>query len=292
MHSIKDLKKRISIIKVIQQTTQAMQIVSAVKLRRVQEAIQNQKPYTMEILNLMKKLVPFSEAQEERSLTHRGKLSIFQDLSCLLVLFSSNRGLCGSFNTNLFKETQQWIRENQVEKLSLAFIGGKGYEFFKKKEFPIEAYFTEIGEKIDSDQAQLLASELIERYTSGKFDRIYLVYNEFKNAISQKVRIHLFLPFQFEDENLEEQPSVFMVEPSGKAILNALIEENFKHQIFRILLESRASEYGARTTAMESASQNARDTMQMLQLSYNKQRQAGITRELTEMIAGSESQKN
>lgn len=311
MASIKDLKKRIGTVKNTQQTTRAMKMVSAAKLRRAQEAILNQRPYARRIEDLMRRLVsavdpssvtsPLISASEklpDHTYSEQEGTGNDGGKSLLLLLVTSDRGLCGAFNSNVIKTAQRWMAAHKGEysEIQLAFVGRKAHEFFKTRKVSMGPYFVELGGKVSFLKARKLADQLTELFLSGKFHEVKVIYNEFKNAVSQQVLVEDFLPLK--GESLEKEgvsgeadASLDIVKPSVAAVLDQLLKKYFAIQAFRILLESQASEHGARMSAMENATKNAGEMIRHLTLQYNKQRQAGITKELLEIIAGSESQK-
>jgi F-type H+-transporting ATPase subunit gamma len=301
MASIKDLKKRITSVKNTQQTTKAMKMVSAAKLRRAQEAIQNQRPYARRMGELIKLLTALNQGQVDSPLVHR-EIADGMQRKCLLVVVTSDRGLCGGFNSNVIKAAQKWIAINKANYASihLGFVGKRGYDFFKNKNFEKGPYFTEAGGKVTFEKAKSLGAELVGKYTSGEYDEIKFVFNEFKNAVLQLVQVEGFLPLSQDDfgegaksePTLEEECCDFIVKPNTREVLEALLNRNFPIQAFRVLLESQASEHGARMSAMENATKNAGEMIRKLSIQHNKQRQAGITTQLLEIISGSESQKS
>lgn len=292
MPSIKDLKKRISTVKNTQQTTRAMKMVSAAKLRRAQEAVLSQRPYAKRLDQMMRKIAALQGEVSSPLLRREGASA---ERKVLLVLVTSDRGLCGGFNSNAIKAANRWMKANQTEysQITLGFVGRKGFDFFKTKKISLGPNFAHAAGKVTFQKATELAKALQELYLSGQFDEIKIVYSEFKNAVSQRLMVEDFLPLlppQVEGVAVEELKEV-LVKPSSKELLDALLTKQFAVQAFRVLLESQASEHGARMSAMENATKNAGEMLRKLTLNYNKQRQAGITKELLEIISGSESQK-
>lgn len=299
MPSIKDLKKRIGSVKNTQQTTRAMKMVSAAKLRRAQEAIQNQRPYAKRIGNLITLASTLQSEVAEHGIVQRAKQvsESTEAKKLLLVLVTSDRGLCGGFNSSVIKSTQRWLTKNQgsYASVQLAFVGRKGHDFFKTRYSNLGPFFSEVGGKVTFAKAKSLADALVELFVSSQCDEVKFVYNEFKNAVSQIVVVENFLPLPAPSEEKSageptELPN-YIVKPNAQELLEKLLEKNFSTQAFRVLLESQASEHGARMSAMENATKNAGEMIRKLTLQYNKQRQAGITKELLEIISGSESQK-
>ncbi len=288
MASVRDLRKRITSVKNTQQITKAMKMVAAAKLRRSQDAVVAIRPYANELSKMMVKV---SESLgDELSHPLLVKREVVQKV--LLVVVTSDRGLCGAFNGSVIKAAIRFHKTNahKYKKLDMAFVGKKGFEFFKTKH--PGKYYNEMFVKLNFKKAADFARELSELYISGEYDEIKLVYNEFKSAISQKVNLESFLPLATsfgEAQPVEHGLTIY--EPSAKSIMDHLLPKHFAIQVYRMLLESLASEHAARMTAMESATKNAGQMIKKLTLVYNKTRQAGITKELLEITAGSEAQK-
>ncbi len=294
MASIKDLKKRIGTVKNTQQTTRAMKMVSAAKLRRSQDAIINQRPYARSVGDLIQTLSATPDIKVTSPLIRKEKnTESGQKKKLLLVLVTSDRGLCGGFNSNVIKTALRFIKaqEGEYAETELGFVGRRGYEFFRNKKYQIGPYFAEQGGKVTFLKAKQVADILIERYLNSDLDEIKIVYNEFKNAVTQKTLVEDFLPLRGEISESKESSTVRLVKPSAEVVLEQLLKKNFAIQTFRVLLESQAGEHGARMSAMENATKNAGEMIKKLTLQFNKQRQAGITKELLEIISGSESQK-
>lgn len=301
MASIKDLKKRIGSVKNTQQTTRAMKMVSAAKLRRSQEAIQNHRPYAERMGALIKVVSTLQEDgdEHEQPLLKRAAEVASEGNKTggrvLLVVVTSDRGLCGAFNGSVIKTAQRWMVANKEKyaRIQLSFVGRKGYDFFKIRVQDLGTNFGEIGGKVTFAKAKHIADSLVKTYSDGEVDEIKVIYNEFKNAVTQIVKVEDFLPINNASQSGQTAVApMYIVEPNPRVLLEELIEKNFSIQMFRVLLESQAGEHGARMSAMENATKNAGEMIRKLTLQYNKQRQAGITKELLEIIAGSESQKN
>lgn len=302
MPSIKDLKKRIGTVKNTQQTTKAMKMVSAAKLRRAQEAILSQRPYAKK-LGEMIRLASQGSADDLASPLLVGRaLPEGRKAKAMVVVVSSDRGLCGGFNGNIIKAAQKWFDANasKFETVEFCFVGKKINEIMKARKGIQVARFQEFGGKVVFSRAKELSAFLVDQYLTEKTDEIWVIYNEFKNAISQIIVTESFLPLNAQQKEVNQEttgketvnPDLFIFKPERNALLEALLKKHFSVQIFRILLESQASEHGARMSAMENATKNAGEMIRKLTLLYNKQRQAGITKELLEIISGSESQKS
>ncbi|MBY0469845.1 ATP synthase F1 subunit gamma [bacterium] len=297
MPSIKDLKKRITTVKNTQQTTKAMKMVSAAKLRRAQEAIQNQRPYAKKIRSLLKILSKSAGGAEASPFLQKPETEAGAKPKICLVLVTSDRGLCGGFNSNVIKTATRWVKAHKDEysEIKFSFVGRRGHDFFKTKPGFGGKYYEAAGGKVSFPKAVALANDLQERFTSGEVNEVKIIYNEFKNAVSQNLIVEDFLPIQPASETNDTTPATeevvdYLFKPSAPELLTQLVSKSFAIQAFRILLESQASEHGARMSAMENATKNAGEMIKKLTLQYNKQRQAGITKELLEIIAGSESQ--
>ncbi|MEK6580202.1 MAG: ATP synthase F1 subunit gamma [Bdellovibrionota bacterium] len=297
MASTKDLRKRISTTKNTQQTTKAMKMVSAAKLRRAQEAVLAQRPYARRIGSLIQKVAAQSDSPVQSPLLRRDLTDGFKP-KALLVLVTSDRGLCGPFNAAVIKAAQKWMMSHSAayESVELGFIGRKAYDIFKNRNVKIGPYYKEAGGKVVFIKSRKVTDDLIEKYLSGQYDEIKFIYNEFKNAASQEIVTENYLPLEAADAltgrtEIDKMVKDYVVKPSVTQMLETLLAKHFSIQTYRIMLESQASEHGARMSAMENATKNAGEMIRKLTLQYNKQRQAGITKELLEIIAGSESQK-
>jgi len=289
MASLKDIRSKIESTKNTQQITRAMKMVSAAKLRRAQQNIVNLRPYANGLLSVI------ADIAGTNRLEHPLLSITLEPKKVLVVVLTSDRGLCGGFNANVIKGAAKFVQanESQYSLIRFGFLGRKGYEFFRNRIVEIGPYFPDLGGKVSFDKATQLADALVKNYLVGEVDEIKIIYNEFKNAASQETKVMNFLPIQSEvaaDEVAVAQPP-YLVKPSAPQVLEELLAKNFSVQTFRVMLESQAGEHGARMSAMENATKNAGEMIRKLTLQYNKQRQAGITKELLEIISGSESQK-
>jgi F-type H+-transporting ATPase subunit gamma len=288
--TIRDLKKRITSVKNTQQTTKAMKMVSAAKLRRSQDAILSQRPYALEIAKLMSALAGQGAAEGEDA--QKKPVS-------LLVVFSSDRGLCGGYNSSVIRATQNFLNEKatQGKPVKTVFVGKKAYEIIKNR-FKLDlVHYEEFGQKITFRKAPELSRKILPLFESGEVDEVIFIFNEFINAMTQEVRTDRVLPLNMNHHQADEPHAqklsheLTIYHPSKQELYTALSGKYFVIQIFKSLLEAQASEHGARMSAMENATKNAGDMIRKLTLIYNKQRQAMITKELLEIISGSESQK-
>lgn len=290
MASAKDLRKRITSVKNTQQITKAMKMVSAAKLRRAQENIWALRPYAHEVNNVIATLSRAAGADFTHPLLTPRDVS--EHKSVLVIVVTSDRGLCGAFNSNVIRAAQRYIRTNahKYKKFDMAFIGKKGYEFFKSRK--PGKYYQNFLQNLKFSKGQALAQELIQLYLEGEYDEIKFIYNEFKSAISQKVNVETLLPVRAPEVAAGTEHAATIYEPAPAEILEGLLPKHFAVQVMRMLYESLASEHGARMAAMENATKNAGEMIRKITLLYNKTRQAGITKELLEIVSGTEAQKN
>ena len=286
MANLKEIRSRISSVSSTMQITAAMKMVSAAKLKKAQDAIVAMKPYAYKLKQLLEHL---SAALGDENVYNPRKGEVKK---VLLVPITSNRGLCGAFNASVIKKAleleQTTYKDKQVQ---LYTIGKKGNDVLKKYD-NIIAHNSEIFDKLTFATAAALAGELMELYTSGKYDQIVLVYNSFKNAATQILTEETFLPIQpitTSKTNNKELNTDYIYEPSKQEIVEKLIPRSLKTQLFKALRDSVAAEHGARMTAMHKATDNAQDLKNELILTYNKARQATITGEIIEIVGGSEA---
>lgn len=288
MPSLKDIKKRITSVKNTRQITKAMKMVSAAKLRRAQSAVVAARPYADKMLDVLSSLALREDAEAHPLLQPRGKFR------ALVVVLTADRGLCGGFNANVNKGAERFIKNKTdgYEEYDLMIIGRKGNEYLKRRSgMNIVKVYENITGNITYSTASLLGQEIVEGFVSEKYDAVYVVYNAFRSAISQDVTIDKLLPIV--PKTVEEGAHVaeYIYEPNRAEVLEQILPKHVEVQVFRRLLESVASEFGARMSAMDSASKNASEMIGKLTLQYNRARQAAITKELMEIISGAESIK-
>ena len=289
--SLRDIRKRIASVKSTQQITKAMKMVATAKLRRAQENILATRPYATKMFDLLSSIAARASSDVHPLVIRREPRRVE------VVLFTSDRGLCGAFNMNLIQRAEKFTEEEKVpEELVYSFIGKKGRDYFRKRRVNIRREYINIPARPDFPLASRIAHELIEAYAEEKVDAIYLLYSEFKSAIQQRIVLEKILPVspksQEPGEGVQKPTAVdYIYEPSEREILNQLLPMYVEVQIYRALLESVASEFGARMTAMENATKNAAEMIDKLTLVYNKARQASITKELIEIVSGAEALK-
>lgn len=295
MASLKEVRIRISSVKSTRQITSAMKMVSASKLRRAQNAILNMRPYAVKLMEIMKNLSRDMEDSGEGIFSaDRG------DHKVLLVLITSNRGLCGAFNANVSKAAVTLIRGKYSEQFKQGnvhtfCIGKKGVDGLKSAGIKADYINTEIFDNLNFEQATAIAEQLMADFTAKKYDKIILIYNQFKNAAMQLLQTEQFLPVAAaKPENIGQAAPAnanYIYEPSKAEILDAIVPKTIKIQLYKALLDSYAAEHGARMTAMHKATENADELLKALNLSYNKARQAAITNEILEIVGGAEALK-
>ena len=294
MPSLDDLKKRIASVKSTQKITKAMKMVAAAKLRKAQEAAEQSRPYADNMENLMDSISRgYIQTDSSRNLLTGSD----EDKTILLVLFTSERGLCGGFNSQVSKALREKIIElqNQNKTVKVLCVGKKGYDIIKRQYGDLITEMIDLSsvKSIQYEDAKSISDKIIKMYLDAEFDRCLIFYNKFKSVISQIPTEQEVIPAEkSEDETNEDQSkdnSFFEFEPNEKEILEELLPLNFAIQIFKALLESSASEQGARMSAMDNASRNASDMIDSLTLFYNRSRQAVITKELIEIISGAEA---
>lgn len=289
MASGKDLKRRIASVKSTQQITKAMKMVAAARLRRAQEAIVRARPFAIAIRGVVENLVANEEVREHHPLLTRREVKKVN-----VILITSDRGLTGGFNTNLIKKAEGLYRAeaSKYEKFTFTCIGKKGWEYLKLRKIPVNDYLPDFQKGMTFARVQALADKLIEQYQNGEFDEIRVVFSEFRSAISQVPQAETLLPVVIEEGSAPRAgQSDFLFEPNRTEILSELLPRYFKTKLYRALLESAASNYGAQMSAMESATKNAGEMIRKLTLEFNKVRQAGITKELLEIVSGAEALK-
>ena len=288
MPTLREVRKRISGIKKTQKITKAMKMVAAAKLRRAQSSVVAARPYARKLAELLQHLAPNID---------RGPGSLFEvrpPARVAIVVVTSDRGMCGAFNANIVKAVDRHITAEYGERpgrdrVTLFCVGRKGADFFGRRKYDISGRYLTVFSNLVFGQAKSVVREILGGYQRGEYDRVDLVYNEFKSVAHQRIVIDQFLPLAADFEGSGNAGMDAIFEPSAHAIAEALIPTHLDFQFWRILLESNASEQGARMAAMENATENAAELIDTLQLQYNKARQASITKELLEIVSGAEA---
>jgi F-type H+-transporting ATPase subunit gamma len=283
MPSLIDLRRRIRAVKSTQQITKAMKMIAASRLRRAQERVVSARPFAQRMLKVLNGLVSRVDQDTHPLL----RVTAPPGSRPLLIVVTADRGLCGSFNSNIIKAAGQFIvKEGQRHEIALGLIGRKGRDFFRRRGFDVRYEAAWIFQRLSFSDAAALADAAIEEFTSGRASSVYLVYNEFKSVMSQRIVVERLLPIpRLEGEDAGPKTG-YMYEPSPGEIFKDLLPRHVQVQVYRALLESNASFFAAQMTAMDAATRNSAEMLDNLTLYMNKVRQAAITREIIEVVSG------
>jgi len=287
MPSLIDLRRRIRAVKSTQQITKAMKMIAASRLRRAQDRVVNARPFAKDMLRVLNDVAMRVDPGAHPLLDERpagGRI--------LLIVITADRGLCGSFNSNIIKNAGQFIGSQDAGEIALGLVGRKGRDFFARRGFDVRFEHVNVFQRLSYNDAQAIARAAIEDFTSRAADQVYLVYNEFKSVLSQRVVIERLLPIPRLDEPVDD-PSVaavdYLYEPGPQVIFEDLLPRHVEIQVWRALLESNAAFFAAQMTAMDTATKNSAEMIEQLTLYMNKLRQAAITREIIEVVSGAQA---
>lgn len=283
MASLKDIRDRIKSVKSIQKVTSAMKMVAAAKVRRAQEKMEQARPYTFALEEVIHHLLPdidrdMLDLLEVRDIKRKA-----------YVVVSADRGLAGAFNTNITKIAQQEIDQFGKENVDLFCIGKKSRDYFKRRDYNIIESHIDFWNELDYDNAMMIGRSIIDHFISGKVDEIHVIYNYFLNLAHQEIKSEVLLPLVYDKQDKEIKDRLY--EPSKEKLVSSLVPRHLNIQVWKYLLESYASEQAARMMAMENATTNAKDMIKSLTLEFNKARQAAITTEMLEIVSGAEALK-
>ena len=293
MPTLRDIKRRIASVKSTQQITRAMKLVAAAKLRRAQERVTEARPYCR-IMDEMVSDLALRSRREMHPLL-RGPVSDGGDgtTSKLLLVITGDRGLCGAFNSNIIRRSLDLLRADQDNpdvSLVLFVVGRKARDFYRRRgSVAIRSEYVNFFDKLAFSHAAQIGQDVASAYAANEVDQVQLVYNEFRSAASQRVVVETLLPIQSDAGSDETAGVEYLFEPSPKAILEALLPRHVEVQVYRALIESLAAEYGARMAAMDNATKNASEMIDLLTIQFNKARQERITKELLEIVSGAEA---
>lgn len=297
MATLREIRGRIQGVKNIAKITSAMKMVAAAKMRKAQDGITSARPYAQKLATILSLLSASLEESLDPLLQQRETVR-----TVALIVVSADRGLCGGFNANLLRATNNRIaslkKEYPKAAIRLITVGKRACDFYGKRDFDLAARFPGVFAKLDFMSAQEIAKVAVDGFLMEEFDRVELIFNEFKSVVKQVVVSHPFLPIEPSAEAMEQikgqqgYSTEYIFEPSREQVLSALLPRHLNMQVWRALLESNAAEQAARMMAMENATTNAKDLLRALQLNYNKARQAAITKELLEIVGGAEALKN
>ena len=285
MANLKEIRSRISSVSSTMQITSAMKMVSAAKLKKAQDAITAMRPYADKLTELLQNLSTTLDANSGSKFAEQRNIK-----TVLIVAITSNRGLCGAFNSNIIKQVTHLAKGYTNQKVSVMAIGKKGNDVLGK-DYQIISSESSVFDDLTFENVAIIADMLMAQFESGAFDKIELVYNKFKNAATQVVMNETFLPILSEAQGVNANQD-YIFEPSKLEIVETLIPKSLKTQLFKAIRDSFASEHGARMTAMHKATDNATELRDQLKLTYNKARQAAITNEILEIVGGAEALNN
>jgi len=288
---LKEVRNRIKSVQNTQQITKAMKMVSAAKLRKAQEGIQQMRPYAKKLQEVLSNIVSNSEGDVGMSLGAERPAE-----NVLLIVITSDRGLCGAYNANIIKLARNTISEKYSSqaakgKVALWTIGKKGYEHFIKNRFNVDPQFKDIFLNLNFESVQAASQAAVKAFEAKQFDRVELVYSEFKNAATQRFVTERFLPIPKVQAKEGAKKADFIFEPNRDKLIAELMPKILNTQLYKAVLDANASEHGARMTAMDKATENANELLKTLKISYNRARQAAITTELTEIVSGAAALK-
>jgi F-type H+-transporting ATPase subunit gamma len=283
MAKTQDIKRRIRSVRNTMQLTKAMKMVAASKMRRAQERILRARPYAVRVHAVLRSLAARAD-QESHPL-----LQLHGGPNFEVVVFTADKGLCGAFNSGVIRTAETFVREHHGRKLGFNCVGKKGRDYFARRGVPIVREDAEAFRHVEFATAKRIAADLMERYTSGQLDAIYLVYNEFKSAIQARPVVEQLLPIEREEIRGDDTAEEYIYEPSAEELLATLLPHYVENRVFHAMLESAAAEHAARMTAMDAASKNAAELIESLTLTMNRVRQASITTEIIEIVSGAQA---
>ena len=285
MATLKEIRKRVSSVQNIQQITKAMKMVSAARLRRAQEAALAARPYAEKLEAVLQNLAAQGEELAHPFLAERA------ENSTTLIVMTSDRGLCGGFNSSLIRAAEAFMRQRAEQKVSLILVGRRAYDHFKRRDVTIAEEHINLYGRLSADLAHDIGRRVGEQFLSGETDSFYVLYAKFRSALVQVPTLDKILPLTSTQQTEDQGALDYLYEPAPQTLLANLLERYIDMLIYRAMLESVASEHGARMTAMDNATSNAVEMIDRLTLDMNRARQAGITRELLEIVATGESLK-
>jgi F-type H+-transporting ATPase subunit gamma len=283
MPALIDIRRRIRSVKSTQQVTRAMKMVSAAKLRRSQEAIFAARPFARKMLEVLNRMASRADPHAHPLIEDRGEGKV------LAVVITADKGLCGAFNANIIRTVSRFLAERPEVDVSFSLVGRKGRDFFRRRQVKVRSEHVGVFQALRFETARGIAGDLVEAFTSGEVDRVFLVHNEFKSVLQQPLVIDRLLPIERHMIRPEEPEPDYLYEPEPASIFAEILPRHVEVQVWRALLESVAAEHAARMTAMDAATNNATDLIDRLTLHMNKVRQAAITKEIIEVVSGAAS---
>ena len=280
MPTLLDIRRRIRSVKNTQQITRAMKMVAAARLRRAQERVFNARPFARQMLELLSSLAARTEQRAHPLLAERPVEKL------LLVLVTGDKGLCGAFNTNLIRAAQDYLEESRARRVSMIAVGRKGRDFFRRRPVEMVSEYAGIFTRLDFSHAQEIATQIIDLYSKQEIDAVDFIYNESKTLLTQRLTRERYLPIKPMEPKKGEALIDYIYEQPAAEIFSSLLPRYVEIEVYRALLESAAAEFAARMTAMDAATNNARELIDSLTLHMNRVRQAAITREIIEIVSG------
>ena len=281
MANLRDTRRRIKSAKNIQQITRAMKFVSAARLRRAQERVIAARPYANQIMEVLKSLAARVPENAHPLLAHKENVEKIE-----LVIVTADRGMCGAYNTNIIRNSLEFLGQHSDKNVDLNILGKRGRDFFRRRPFPVRSEAINVLQNLTFADAAAIAKTLIDDFCSGEKDEIWFLYNEFKSVVQQRIVCERLLPIEHIENPESDEGLEYIYDEPPEKIFAGLLPRYVESQVFRALLEAAASEHGARMSAMEAATNNAAEMIDGLTLYANKIRQAGITRELIEVVSG------
>ena len=288
MPSLLDLRRRIRAVKSTQQITKAMKMISASKLRRAQERVVGARPFALQMQRVLNSIASRVDPSTHPLLAEREPAA---DLKVLLIVITADKGLCGGFNTNIIKAAGSFIGSTGAGTVELGLVGRKGRDFFRRRGFEVRIEEIGVFTRVKYADAQRIAQAAMEEFTTGRASKVFLIYNEFKSVMQQRVVTEQLLPIPKHDVAPDAGGVDYLYEPGADKIFEELLPKHVEIQVYRALLESAAAEHAARMTAMDAASKNSGEIIDNLTLYMNKVRQAAITREIIEVVSGASAAK-
>ena len=283
MPNTRDIRRRIKSVQSTRQLTKAMKMVSAAKLRRSQERMLASRPYSQMMQRVLRSLASRANPESHPLLAERAENRIE------LVVMTADKGLCGSFNTNIIKRAQTFLLEKGERTRALHCVGKRGRDFFRRRNIPMAQEYVDVFRNVDPGQAAEIARDLIARFTGNHLDAVYLIYNEFKSVLQQRVIVDRLIPIERHEFGEGEAREDYIYEPAAAALFDEMLPRHIEVQVYHAMLESAAAEHGARMAAMEAATSNAGEMIESLTLYLNRVRQASITKEIIEVVSGAQA---
>lgn len=283
MPNLRDIRRRIRSVKTTEQATRAMKIVASAKVRRAKDRLMAARPYAIRMNQVLASLAARANPEEHPLLRTRGVEKVE------LLVLTGDKGLCGAFNANIIKRASAFMEESRGRVLSLHLVGRKGRDYFRRRATKISGEYVDVFRHVEYAHAARIATDLIQRYATQDLDAVFLLYNEFKSVIQQRVVVERLLPIPRLEHEGPLAVQDYIYEPEPRRLLDGLLPKHVEYQILRALLESSAAEFAARMTAMDAATRNADDMIESLTLQMNRIRQASITKEIIEVVSGAEA---